>query len=123
MSSISIHRQQMIPPSTRILRLKGMLRKSFAEFSAEEVIDMLSLSIDEIFGHSSLDLDVYRTHQAAIDAEAKEKGWEIEVGRFSVAFFRGKDRPKLVFGERPDKKTMKVMVKENKNKPKQHDSI
>lgn len=112
----------MIPTSTPIAKLKASLRDSWKDFPVDDTLQYLSLAIDEVFGYASLDLDAYLFHQAAIDAYALEQGWKVEVGVLSVAFFRGGFKIELKFGEKPDKKQLKVLVNESKEKKKRNDT-
>lgn len=74
------------------------------------------ICVEDVFGYASLEIDFYLKYQAKIDAIVNDKGWRVVKGKLGVGILPDKDIVKLEFGDKPDKKTMKKMMKERKAK-------
>lgn len=68
--------------------------------------------MEEKFGYGSLYWTIVNDNRDRIIEYAKEKGWLITEGLMNWAFWPGKVTSALTFGEKPDKKAIRRMIKE-----------
>lgn len=77
-------------------------------------LEYLTLCVETVFGYGSLDRSFVEDQKLDVQALAKEKGWHCEEGSLNFGFWRGGNAVTLKFGEKPDKKQLKRLVKEAK---------
>lgn len=72
------------------------------------------MCVEEVFGYGHLPCDFIKEYNIDIEKLAREHDWKIEIGVLTVSFHLGTSRTLLVFGQKPDKKEMRRLVKELK---------
>lgn len=78
--------------------------------------ERILISIHEVFGYCSVDLNWIEDNNFNYEAFANENVLKFKRGRFTVSFSLDKDVHTIAFGHRPDAETMKRMIKEQKGK-------
>lgn len=95
-SALALYRGKKLTPSQHLARLR--------------------LHVTKIFGYGSLSRSIVDDNKLDPHKIAAEMGCIAVEGTLQWGFLPSKITPKLQFGEKPDKKTMRKMVKEEKTK-------
>lgn len=67
------------------------------------------------FGYSWVPIDEFMAHRVDIETFVNENGWRVVVGTLGAGILEGEKPIVLKFGEKPDRKTIKRIIKETKN--------
>lgn len=78
--------------------------------------ERILISIHEVFGYTSIDINWIEENQFDYEAFANENSLKFKRNVFTVSFSIDRDMHTVEFGHRPDDKTMKRMIKEQKGK-------
>jgi hypothetical protein len=78
-----------------------------------ERIECLCVCVDEVFGYGHLTKDFIDQNHIDIDKLAKEHNWKLDIGVLTVSFYLHRGSL-LIFGQKPEKKIFKRLVKEAK---------
>lgn len=81
----------------------------------EEEIEYLKLEVNHVFGYGWLSLTTIEDLKITPAQLAKDNDWHFTVGSIGAGFFLDASL-NLRFGERPDKKHMRQIIKEQKAK-------
>lgn len=85
------------------------------ELSREEIIERTRIAVTEVFGYASISLTEAQNHEIDVESLVNENDWTLVKGSMGYAILIEKSKPDLVFGDRPDNKTLRRMAKEQKN--------
>jgi len=80
------------------------------------MVEYVTLCVDTVFGYASVSVDWIADHGFDWRALARDRGWDLHKGTCNITFLRNKKGSGLVFGDKPDKKAMREMIKQEKLK-------
>lgn len=108
----------VVSSSSRISPILHLLPRvtgvGFADMKIKDLIAYITLCVEQVFDTCSLDWRVFEKRKDAIETLVNEKGWRIEIHTLNTAIFKDKIGLKLVFGEKPDKKQIREIMKAKK---------
>lgn len=79
-------------------------------------MERIRVSINDVFGYASLDLNWIEEHDFNYELFAAENGWICELGSLAVTFRLDINAPIVAFGSNPGRKMLRQMAKDQKKR-------